>query len=681
MGWLEDALASIAASGEAAVNLGPPMTEREREMQALVKGGGYGVPDASGPGIRMALGDGPAPVPSGRIPFGLAGDPMTADMVPGEYPRAGDPMTADRTAGPSPFPVGTDPMTAGGMRSNGPGGDMAAAQLVERLRASNPALRPMAPGPQMDPSMMANPAEWSPFGPPPVAAPQMDAQAGIPGLNSPFGGSGAPFSIAGMPPSMAAAKQMTAPPPPAAPPAPPLAAVPPEVAASPGAAAAPLAAMAAAPPGAAPAGAPTDASARRRDVPPAAAAAAVERAAAEPTFTERLRAGGGALADALRESSPHLIALGAGLQGEGWNTAASLAAARNKRAEDLQLQAQQGTATARLLASKGASPQEIAAAVAGGPDTVKALLGQYLSKDKFAVVQSGEDKYGSKTFKVFNSTDGTFKEVEAKDAAEAKDTVQRQELEGVTGAARLAALEASDPAYARKVKAAVNGDISLPTGRTAMQPAGRKFIEDVLGVDGTVSEADFKIRQQVRKNYTSGKDFQVTKSINTVVDHGIQLEKAIKGLNNNNYFSAITNPVRDAYLSQTDPKYIEAKKEYTVNAENFAREMDFALSGGRPTVSGAQHQREAFDALSAQVGQQAALKKSIELLDARLKEHQRGYEESLPPGTKDAIVPKLEKKTTDFIERMTGKNAPAAAKPAAAGQVKVGDKVIPWSVN
>lgn len=641
MTWLDDALASIAASGEGAVNLGPPMTEREREMQALVKGGGYGVPDASGPGIRMALGDGPSPVPSGRIPFGLGGDPMTA----------------------------------GGDTGNGPGLPPP-DDVAGRLRAANPALATMAPGPQMDPSMMANPAEWSPFGAPPVAPQQMDAQAAIPGLNSPFGGSGAPFSIAGMPPSMAAAKQMTAPPPPAAPPA-----APPQVAAGPGAAAAPLAAMAAAPLGVAPAAAPTDTSARRRDVPPAAAAAALDQAAAEPTFMDRMRKGGGALADALRESSPHLIALGAGLQGEGWNTAASLAAARNKRAEDLQLQAQQGTATARLLASKGASPQEIAAAVAGGPDTVKALLGQYLSKDKFAVVQSGEDKYGSKTFKVFNSTDGTFKEVEAKDAAEAKDTVQRQELEGITGAARLAALEASDPAYARKVKAAVNGDISLPTGRTAMQPAGRKFIEDVLGVDGTVSEADFKIRQQVRKNYTSGKDFQVTKSINTVVDHGIQLEKAIKGLNNNNYFSAITNPVRDAYLSQTDPKYIEAKKEYTVNAENFAREMDFALSGGRPTVSGAQHQREAFDALSAQVGQQAALKKSIELLDARLKEHQRGYEESLPPGTKDAIVPKLEKKTTDFIERMTGKNAPAAAKPAAAGQVKVGDKVIPWSVN
>lgn len=375
-----------------------------------------------------------------------------------------------------------------------------------------------------------------------------------------------------------------------------------------------------------------------------------------------------------------MIALGAGLAGQGWGTAAELAAARSKEERGLALQASQGNATARLLASKGASPQEISAAINGGPDVMKALIGQYFNKDKFSVVQTGEDKYGSKTFKVLNAADGTFKEVQARDEAEARDTVQRQELEGITGADRLAALQKMDPAYARKVQSAVNGDISLPTGKAALMPAGRKFIEDVLGVDGTVSEADFKIRQQVRKNYESGKDFQVTKSINTVVKHGALLEKAIEKLNNNNYFSALSNPARDAVLSQTDKGYIEAKKEFTVNAEIFAREMDFALSGGRPTVSGAAHQREAFDALAAQVGQKAALKKSIELLDERLQEHTRGYAESLPPGTKDSVVPKLEKKTTDFIARMTGKNAPA--KPAAAsGQVKVGDTVIPWSVN
>ena len=564
-------------------------------------------------------------------------------------------LRSDPMAGPQPY---RDPIPTAKVESSplGPVADMSAQ---DRLLA-NPAFGfPANPrSPSFDISKMANPSEWSPFGEPPAMpspVPQMEAQAPIPGLNSPMGGGGAPFSIAGAPsPSMVQAKAMAAPPQmPQAPQAPPLAA-----------AAQPVMAQGGEPPGA-----PTEASAQSRPAPPGAppAAAPMGMVPQEPQkpFLDRLAALG-----------PGLTALGAGLSGQGWGASQELA--RNQQA--LQLQQQQGNATARLLASKGASMPEIQAAISGGPDTLKALLGQYMTKDKFTVTQTGEDKYGQKIFKLFNAADGTLKEIPAGSAAEAKTIAQSQELEGITGAARLDALKATDPAYARKVQSAVNGDISLPTGRAATSPAGRKFIEDVLGVDGTVSEADFKIRQQVRKNYTSGKDFQVTKSINTVVDHGAQLEKAIEKLGNNNYLSAITNPVRDAFLSQTDPEYIKAKQAFKTNAENFAREMDFALSGGRPTVSGAAHQREAFDALAAQVGQKEALRKSIELLEARLREHQRGYEEALPPGTRDAPVPHLERKTEDFIKRILGSDAPVAPKPKS-GTVDIGGKKIPWSVN
>lgn len=50
------------------------------------------------------------------IPLPPGGDPLTADMRPGQYPMGGDPMTADRTAAPyRPYPAGGDPMTAGGI--------------------------------------------------------------------------------------------------------------------------------------------------------------------------------------------------------------------------------------------------------------------------------------------------------------------------------------------------------------------------------------------------------------------------------------------------------------------------------------------------------------------------------------------------------------------------------------
>jgi hypothetical protein len=66
-------------------------------------------------------------------------------------------------------------------------------------------------------------------------------------------------------------------------------------------------------------------------------------------------------------------------------------------------------ATAQALLSNGASATDVAAA-ARNPTLMQALIQQYYGKDKFSVVQTGENDNG-KQFSVFNTNDGTYKPI------------------------------------------------------------------------------------------------------------------------------------------------------------------------------------------------------------------------------------------------------------------------------
>ncbi|SEN66700.1 hypothetical protein [Bradyrhizobium sp. OK095] len=73
---------------------------------------------------------------------------------------------------------------------------------------------------------------------------------------------------------------------------------------------------------------------------------------------------------------------------------------------------QKVNASAQALVSKGASPAEAAAAV-NNPALMSALINQYYGKDKWAVVQTGEDADGRKIFMQQNQVDGTLRALPA----------------------------------------------------------------------------------------------------------------------------------------------------------------------------------------------------------------------------------------------------------------------------
>ncbi|MFT0875128.1 hypothetical protein VRZ08_01100 [Rhodopseudomonas sp. G2_2311] len=88
-------------------------------------------------------------------------------------------------------------------------------------------------------------------------------------------------------------------------------------------------------------------------------------------------------------------------------------------------------ATAQALISKGASPVEVQAAI-NNPALMSQLISQYYSKDKWKVVQVGENGMGQKTFMQQNEVDGTLRPIQAHSAG-GSENVGPQTITGPDG--------------------------------------------------------------------------------------------------------------------------------------------------------------------------------------------------------------------------------------------------------
>lgn len=278
---------------------------------------------------QLQGGAGPAAYGPAASPFPDPVKPMTAEeeaaLAAGAREAAGRRMIRANQRRMDPFGV-PDIGSAGIQLALGdsPAGTGVPGPLGEPpITPAERAMMPSARG-----AILAGPPDGSVFG-------------GVPDL-----GQFAPMSI-GLPPSVQAAKAMTAPPPPPPGPTP----VPAAAGGVEAGGAAPLAA-------AAPAA--TDVSAQRRAAPMGMAPMMPAELPQRP-FAERLAALG-----------PGLVAMGAILSGEGSGASERMEARR----QALEEQAQTRNITARALLARGAPAEEVAAAIRS-PDMLKALVGKY----------------------------------------------------------------------------------------------------------------------------------------------------------------------------------------------------------------------------------------------------------------------------------------------------------------
>jgi hypothetical protein len=400
----------------------------------------------------------------------------------------------------------------------------------------------------------------------------------------------------------------------------------------------------------------------------AAAAASPSAAVAAPAAPVGMF-GEGSILDRIRttlgDNSNTLLALGAGFAGApniGQGISRAAAAAIPARAADINQTIARQTRgyTTKALIEAGVPVQQAIAAQAD-PDLKKALIKNYIEDRASKIVDIGTDRDGRVVKAEYDPFTKSMKPIDV-DKMTGRDATTPES--DVTGPDYLTAIKEKDPRYARQVESIINGDMPFPTGKQAQTPMGQRIIKDVLTVEPGSTPADFANRQATSKAYTSGLESRVTRSVNTTLHHAATLEKAINKLDNFNSMPGVLNPLRKMVSGQVSPEYQKARAAYETAVANFAKELDFVVSGGRPTVSGTKHQMEGFDAEASKNAQMEKLRTGVDLLKGRLDSHADGFGKAM----------KRRSDPTDFIDppnrglynRLIGGEHPAGAAAAPA---------------
>jgi hypothetical protein len=147
---------------------------------------------------------------------------------------------------------------------------------------------------------------------------------------------------------------------------------------------------------------------------PVAEPAAARRAPSAPAPFSRAGDGGG-FGDRLGKATRGFLGnLGNGPLGALAGGLGALVTGQNT--DPSSIAAEQNSMSARALLAKGASPSEVQAA-RYNPALMKALIDNYYGKDRWQVVQTGEDDQGRKTFMQQNQVDGTLRPIGGTPAA------------------------------------------------------------------------------------------------------------------------------------------------------------------------------------------------------------------------------------------------------------------------
>jgi hypothetical protein len=343
----------------------------------------------------------------------------------------------------------------------------------------------------------------------------------------------------------------------------------------------------------------------------------------------------GRMGNFLQNNSNTLLALGAGFAGapnigQGISRAASAAIPASQADIKNRTLLQSQSSTYRSLIEAGVPPNQALGAI-GNPDMMKALVKSYI-EDRGKEIKIVKDGLGNEVPYVVNKFPkegepmmtpalgggGGSSGGEPTSAALAHmepqydPTTHRDE-------AFMAAFKKADPINATAVEDMVNG--KLPgTGRN-MQQLMKYAARYEQGFEGN----HYQARQALEKSYFGGGEGgKALRSANTTIDHGIQLSQAIKDLHNFTMLPGFLNPATGAVEKQFSPKYQAALKNFQTNAELYAKELDFALTG-KSTVSGQNHIREMFDKNASPEENMASLTRTLEMLEQRINEHETTY--------------------------------------------------------
>lgn len=192
-------------------------------------------------------------------------------------------------------------------------------------------------------------------------------------------------------------------------------------------------------------------------------------------------------------------------------------------------------------------------------------------------------------------------------------------------------LKAIPTTRANLVRAIVTGRAPLPNGRASKPDAfSNQLLQDVAmaepGFDGTT----WKVRQQARLDFTSGKTAAIIRALNQAPLHAVELSNAFDDLHNTR-FGSINNFLTNLQAGTGNTQQQAARGAFNENQPALAGELATTYKGGYATEPDIAAQTKAFDMGLPPAESHAALAKASSLMGDRLTQLNEQWHNAMGP--------------------------------------------------
>lgn len=225
------------------------------------------------------------------------------------------------------------------------------------------------------------------------------------------------------------------------------------------------------------------------------------------------------------------------------------------------------------------------------------------------------------------------------------------------------------PARAAQIRAIANGDIPLPTATGRNSAVAQQIQQQVLQYDPNATAFNLQTRAATRKAFTSGKDADEIKSLNTFAGHIDKLDHAIDNLRNGNV--PWQNQVGQWWNMKVwgDTTTQKAVDDFKTWAGLSANEVTKLTRGGEGAEGDIKYWRDRLNAANSPEALHTVARDMVEAVQSRLESLKNKYNEGMQ--TVDKPLPMVTANTLSVFNRIGGGGGAAtpSAPPAEAVQM------------
>lgn len=375
------------------------------------------------------------------------------------------------------------------------------------------------------------------------------------------------------------------------------------------------------------------------------AAAPAQQQPPAPSLLDRIGNG-------INNNSELLLSLGAGFAG-----APSLGAGMQRAfANSRPLMGRNQTVDALM---KRGMPEDMARAAVANPDVLKQVLPQFFGAKQRKFTQIGEDMMGNKRYGFVDEVSNKVFDLggnEISRSQQGADIPTGADGEPLRGPELLSHLKQNNPPVAAAIEGIMRGDVSAG-GRNL-----QKLLPVAALVDPTLHQYDYANRSKTQQAFTTGKEAQNVKSLETVIGHLGDLKDTADKLGNT--WSPDYNSVKNWLTNRTGGGGV---KEFEIARNGVTNELGTVFRSHGMSDSEVHSWKDQLNNSASPQQFRSMIGRALSMLESRVDALNDQWRRGMGSEPADFLGKKRDK-LEEIRQWANGTEAPAAAPGAAPAQ-------------